>query len=226
MSLQDNDCIGLSAGNGRLDSMGYKIIRALLLFFFFHILGLHVEGEENIPEKGAVLVVPNHKSYWDPPLAGAAFRKRRICFMAKSELFRNPLFGALIRYLGAFPVKRDSADMSAVRRSLGVIREGKALCIFPEGGIYRKKGLGRFHPGMAFLAVLTGTPVIPVAIAGSRSLPWKKEPLAVLIGRPIPVKKEKPNDKNTAALDDLVKERIEKMLDSWEKKSGTDSRRH
>ena len=79
---------------------------------------------------------------------------------------------------------------------------------------------------MAFLAVLTGTPVIPVAIAGSQSLPWKKEPLAVLIGRPIPVKKGKPDDKNTAALDDLVKERIEKMLDSWEKKSGTDRCRH
>lgn len=200
--------------------MGYKIIRIILLFFFFHILGLHVEGEENIPEKGAVLVVPNHKSYWDPPLTGAAFRKRRISFMAKSELFRNPLFGALIRYLGAFPVKRNSADLSAMRRSVKEIRDGKALCIFPEGGIRRKKGLGRFHPGMAFLAILTGTPVIPVAIAGSADLPWKKEPLAVLVGKPIPVKKGKPDNRNTTALDDLVKNRIQTMLDDWEKKSG------
>lgn len=109
--------------------MGYQIIRALL-YFFFSLYGLHVEGRENIPDKGAVIAAANHKSYFDPPLVGIAMEKRRISFMAKSELFRNPLFGRLIRYLGAFPVKRNSADMTAIRRSLAELKKGQVLCIF------------------------------------------------------------------------------------------------
>lgn len=109
--------------------MGYQIIRALL-YFFFSLYGLHVEGRENIPDKGAVIAAANHKSYFDPPLVGIAMEKRRISFMAKSELFRNPLFGRLIRYLGAFPVKRNSADMTAIRKSLAELKKGQVLCIF------------------------------------------------------------------------------------------------
>lgn len=197
--------------------MGYQIIRALLNFIFFGIYRLHVEGRENIPEKGAVIAAANHKSYFDPPLVGVALQKRRISFMAKSELFRNPLFGRLIRYLGAFPVKRNSADMSAIRRSVEELKEKHVLCIFPEGGFVHGKALGRFHPGMAFLAILTGTPIIPVAVIGAEPLPGKKGPLAVVIGKPIEVKKERPNDRNTAALDDLVKDRIQAMIEAYGK---------
>lgn len=116
--------------------MGYTIIRALLDFFFFHIFRLQVEGKDNIPLRGAVIIAANHKSYFDPPLAGVAFHNRRLSYMAKSELFRNPLFGWLIRKLGAFPVKRNSADMGAIRQSVRIIKGGEALLIFPEGGHY------------------------------------------------------------------------------------------
>ena len=168
--------------------MGYQIIRALL-YFFFSLYGLHVEGRENIPDKGAVL-------------------------------FRNPLFGRLIRYLGAFPVKRNSADMTAIRRSLAELKKGQVLCIFPEGGFVHGKALGRFHPGMAFLAILTGTPILPVAIIGAEPLPVKKGPLAVVIGKPIPVRKARPDDRNTAALDELVKQRIQAMIEDYGRKKG------
>ena len=200
-------------------TMGYQIIRALL-YFFFSLYGLHVEGRENIPYKGAVIAAANHKSYFDPPLVGIAMEKRRISFMAKSELFRNPLFGRLIRYLGAFPVKRNSADMTAIRKSLAELKKGQVLCIFPEGGFVHGKALGRFHPGMAFLAILTGTPVLPVAIIGAEPLPAKKGPLAVVIGKPIPVRKARPDDRNTAALDELVKQRIQAMIEDYGRKKG------
>lgn len=179
-----------------------------------------MEGRENIPDKGAVIAAANHKSYFDPPLVGIAMEKRRISFMAKSELFRNPLFGRLIRYLGAFPVKRNSADMTAIRRSLAELKKGHVLCIFPEGGFVHGKALGRFHPGMAFLAILTGTPILPVAIIGAEPLPVKKGPLAVVIGKPIPVRKAKPDDRNTAALDELVKQRIQAMIEDYGRKKG------
>ena len=79
--------------------MGYKIVRALLNFIFFGLFGLHVEGRENVPSTGAVIVAPNHKSDWDPPLIGVAFNTRIIHYMAKEELFKNPLFGWLIRHV-------------------------------------------------------------------------------------------------------------------------------
>lgn len=197
--------------------MGYTIIRALLDFFFFHILRLQVEGKDNIPLRGAVIIAANHKSYFDPPLAGVAFHNRRLSYMAKSELFRNPLFGWLIRKLGAFPVKRNSADMGAIRQSVRIIKGGEALLIFPEGGIVHGRRLSRFHPGMAFLAILTGTPVIPLATIGSEPLPQKKGKLAVLIGKPVEVRKARPDDRNTKELDGLVKERIEAMMEAYEK---------
>ena len=90
----------------------------------------------------------------------------------------------------------------------------------PEGGFVHGKALGRFHPGMAFLAILTGTPILPVAIIGAEPLPVKKGPLAVVIGKPIPVRKARPDDRNTAALDELVKQRIQAMIEDYGRKKG------
>ena len=195
--------------------MGYKIVRVILNFFFFCLLGLHVEGRENVPKEGAIIVAPNHKSYWDPPVIGVAFNTRIIHYMAKEELFKNPLFGWLIRQFGTFPVKRGAVDRTAIRQAVRELKAGNPLGIFPEGTRIRKEGLGRFHSGMASLALMTGTPVIPVAVIGSKDLPHKKGPLAVLIGKPIDVKKEKPSDEKVDALNELVKAEIQKMMDEY-----------
>ena len=113
--------------------MGYKIVRAILDFFFFIVFRLHVEGRENVPEKGAIIVAPNHKSYWDPPMIGVAFKTRIVHFMAKEELFKNPVFGWVIRQLGTFPVRRGVTDRAAIRQAVKVLKDGYPLGIFPEG---------------------------------------------------------------------------------------------
>lgn len=195
--------------------MGYKIVRVILNFFFFVLFRLHVEGRENVPQTGAIIVAPNHKSYWDPPVIGVAFNTRIIHYMAKEELFKNPLFGWLIRQFGTFPVKRGAVDRTAIRQAVRELKAGNPLGIFPEGTRIRKDGLGRFHSGMASLALMTGTPVIPVAVIGSKDLPHKKGPLAVLIGKPIAVQKEKPSDEKVAALNEMVKTEIQKMMDEY-----------
>ena len=165
--------------------MGYKIVRAILDFFFFIVFRLHVEGRENVPEKGAIIVAPNHKSYWDPPMIGVAFKTRIVHFMAKEELFKNPVFGWVIRQLGTFPVRRGVTDRAAIRQAVKVLKDGYPLGIFPEGTRIRREGLGKFHSGMASLALMTGTPILPVAIVGSMHMPkWSAHP-AVLIGKPI-----------------------------------------
>ena len=83
----------------------YSVVRVLFNGLFFGIYGLHVEGRENIPKEGAIIVAPNHKSNFDPPIVGVAFKDRIIHYMAKEELFKNPIFGYILRQFGTFPVK-------------------------------------------------------------------------------------------------------------------------
>ena len=97
----------------------YTITRWILNIVFFKIFHLHVEGRENIPVKGAVIVAPNHKSNWDPPLIGVAFSNRVVHYMAKEELFKNPIAAWILTMFGTFPVKRGSGDGSAVMRVVG-----------------------------------------------------------------------------------------------------------
>lgn len=198
--------------------MIFKIIRAILNFIFFSIYGLHVEGSENVPEKGAIIVAPNHKSDWDPPLIGVAFRTRIVHYMAKEELFKNPVFGWVLRQFGTFPVKRGSVDRTAIRQAMKELKAGNPLGIFPEGTRIRKEGLGRFHSGMASLALMTGTPVIPVAVIGSRFMPKKTGPLAVLIGKPVPVEKQRATDEKVAELNDFIKGKIQELIDDYNKR--------
>lgn len=198
--------------------MGYKIIRAVLNFIFFVIFRLHVEGRENVPAKGAIIVAPNHKSDWDPPLIGVAFDTRIIHYMAKEELFKNPIFGWIIRQFGTFPVKRGAVDRTAIRQAIRELKAGNPLGIFPEGTRIRREGLGRFHSGMASLALMTGTPILPVAVIGSRYLPHRKGPLAVLIGKPVPVKKQRPTDELVAELNEEIKGKIQQLMDEYQAK--------
>lgn len=198
--------------------MGYKIVRAVLDFIFFVIFRLHVEGRENVPQTGAIIVAPNHKSDWDPPLIGVAFNTRIIHYMAKEELFKNPFLGWLIRQFGTFPVKRGTVDRTAIRQALRELKAGNPLGIFPEGTRIRREGLGRFHSGMASLALMTGTPVVPVAVIGSRWMPHKKGPLAVLIGKSVEVKKQRPTDEKVAELNDVVKGKIQDLMDEYMKR--------
>lgn len=196
----------------------YTVVRWGLNIIFLGMYRLHVEGREHIPSEGAVIIAPNHKSYFDPPLVGVAIKKRVVHYMAKEELFRNPFFGWILRQFGTFPVKRGSVDRTAVRQAVKELKNGNALGIFPEGTRIKRSGLGRFHSGMASLALMTGTPVIPVAIVGSADMPHKKGPLAVLIGMPIKVKKQKAGSEEVEALNEAVKKEIQKLTDEYEAK--------
>lgn len=194
----------------------YTIVRWGLNIIFLGMYRLHVEGREHIPSEGAVIIAPNHKSYFDPPLVGVAIKKRVVHYMAKEELFRNPFFRWILRQFGTFPVKRGSVDRTAVRQAVKELKNGNALGIFPEGTRIKRSGLGRFHSGMASLALMTGTPVVPVAIVGSADMPHKKGPLAVLIGMPIQVKKQKAGSGEVEALNEAVKKEIQKLTNEYE----------
>jgi 1-acyl-sn-glycerol-3-phosphate acyltransferase len=127
-----------------------------------------ISGVENIPAGGAIIAA-NHISLWDPPVVGTAI-PRRAHFMAKEELFANPVFGWLISKLGAFPVRRGAADRTAIKTALTLLKNGSILVIFPEGTRSKDGKLGAPEAGLALLALKAGVPVIPAAVIGTNKI--------------------------------------------------------
>jgi 1-acyl-sn-glycerol-3-phosphate acyltransferase len=159
----------------------------LLAAVMFHPV---VEGAENIPLEGPVIIAPIHRSNVD--FAFSLFiSPRKVFFMAKSGVFHPKPFGALLTRLGAFPVNRASADRESMRLSEEVLRRGQALVVFPEGT--RKEGVTvePLHDGAMFLAARTRAKIVPVGIAGSeKAMPvGAKFPrftrIHVVVGHPI-----------------------------------------
>lgn len=145
----------------------YAFVRWLVRVFFFKGTGgLRVTGLENIPRRGPLLVCPNHVSHLDPPVIACSMN-RPVTFMAKSELFDHGGFGALIRSLGAFPVRRGEGDTEAIRTSIKLLGEGKALLMFPEGTRGEGDELLPVSKGVAMIAKRAGAPILPVGIAGT-----------------------------------------------------------
>jgi 1-acyl-sn-glycerol-3-phosphate acyltransferase len=159
------------------------VARAVLAPIFRLVFRLRVVGAENIPTGGSTLFVANHISMWDPPMIGHALaRRRRVHFMAKSELFAVPGLGWAIRRLGAFPVERGGADRSAIRTARGVLGRGDALLMFPEGTRYSDGHMGDAWPGAGALALADGVRVVPIAIDGSNR---RIGPVRVAVGAPV-----------------------------------------
>lgn len=149
----------------------YYIGRGLCKIFLRLMGGYTSIGEENIPKTGGVIIAPNHISYADPPLVGAGMR-RPIHFMAKEELFKVPVLGMFIRYAGCFPVKRGKADRQALKRAIGMLEQGKVICIFPEGTRSPDGKLQDPELGLGLVALKSRAPVIPTAVIGTdRVLP-------------------------------------------------------
>ncbi|HBI26670.1 MAG TPA: 1-acyl-sn-glycerol-3-phosphate acyltransferase [Peptococcaceae bacterium] len=150
--------------------MVYRICRSLFFFFFVVFCRWKVEGAENIPEQGPVLVAANHFSYWDPVVLACAL-ERQVHFMAKSNLFSYPLLGLLINKMGAFPVDRKKrADRSSLKKALNLLDEGKVVGIFPEGTRSSTGSLLPALPGAAFLICKAGVPVCPVALVRKKRM--------------------------------------------------------
>lgn len=134
--------------------------------------GWHVDGEENVPRHGGVLVASNHISLWDPPMVGAAF-PREAFFLAKEELFEKPFLGLVLRSVNVMPIRRGVADLRGIARALDVLRKGEILVMFPEGGRVRDGELHAARPGLGMIAVHADAPIVPCYISGSnRQREW------------------------------------------------------
>lgn len=173
----------------------YSFIRSLFNIVTYGLIGMKVEGAEHIPKTGPFILVANHASYFDPPLVGTAVRSRFIHFMAKVELFQNPVMNWFLRLMHTFPVHRGRIDSEAIKESFRVLRQGDVLGIFPEGTSKDQGILGKFHDGFAGIAIKAQVPVVPAAIVNSRHLPKKTGPVRVIFHEPIMPPRVKTSDR-------------------------------
>jgi len=143
--------------------------RVMRLITTTYLLGLFkVEGLENVPRSGAVIICPNHAGTIDPPLVPAFMPRSDTWSMAKSEYFEKPMTRWLFRSYHAFPVVRHTADRAALRRSFELLRDGQALVMYPEGTRIDSGLLATPEPGAGFIAQKAGCPVVPVGLTGTR----------------------------------------------------------
>ena len=153
--------------------------------FQFKLMGWNIQGVENMPAEGPVILAINHQSIWDP-LVVASSLPRKVSFMAKEELFSIPVLGKIFSKLGAFPVKRGKGDMNAIRQSLAILKEGRVLGLFPEGTRSKTGEIQKGLPGMVLLMEKSKASVVPIKVFGTRNLLTKGwGNIAVMVGKPM-----------------------------------------
>jgi len=159
-----------------------------------YLIGLvHVNGVENVPRKGPVIICPSHSGPLDPPMVPAFTPRSDSWNMAKSEYFKGGIVEFLFRQYHAFPVVRHTADRVALKRSFDLLKAGHALIIYPEGTRVESGVLAKPEPGAGFIAQKAGCPVVPVGLSGTREcLPkgahWpRRVPVSITFGKPFTV---------------------------------------
>jgi 1-acyl-sn-glycerol-3-phosphate acyltransferase len=152
-----------------------------------------IYGQENIPLEGPFIAAPNHLSHLDPPLVGAAFRKRELMFLARKTLFKPGFWNILLSHINVIPVdKENSADISAIKKALAFLKNGLGVAIFPEGTRSLDGNFGPVQPGIGFLACKSQVPVVPVRIFGTyeilkkySTIPDIRQQANIVIGKPL-----------------------------------------
>jgi 1-acyl-sn-glycerol-3-phosphate acyltransferase len=152
----------------------YTLARIVLTIPTILIYRVRAIGVENVPEEGPLVLAPNHFSQMDHFFVGV-YLKRKIRFMAKSQLFGPPVLTYIYKHGGVFPVRRGHHDEEAIETARILIEQGEMLLVYAEGGRSRSGRLGEPKPGIGRIALETGAPIVPVAIHGSeRVRGWRR----------------------------------------------------
>ncbi|MHC4239387.1 MAG: lysophospholipid acyltransferase family protein, partial [Planctomycetota bacterium] len=184
----------------RLRTFWYWLARWVCRVFCILFFHYRVYGRENVPDEGAFLLISNHQSYLDPLFCGVSL-KRHLNFLARESLFVNRFFGLLISSVDAIPVRQGQADLSAMRTVISKLKEGKGVCLFPEGTRTSDGKIAPFKGGLGLLCRRTEAAVVPVLIDGAFDI-WPRHNrifspgghIAVCYGKPIGVEQVRQMD--------------------------------
>lgn len=193
-----------------LGFLWYRMVQWFFSTILASTFGLRATGRENIPTRGAAMLVSNHLSHLDVLVLGILL-DRPLNFVARSTLFFFPL-GPYIRSLGAFPIQRDGIGAQGLKETLRRLKRGGIVTLFPEGTRTSDGEVGELKPGIALLATKAGVPILPAAVVGTfeawpRSRPFPvPHPIHVHFGRPI--SPEQARSLDAEALTALIRERI------------------
>jgi 1-acyl-sn-glycerol-3-phosphate acyltransferase len=160
----------------------YRYSRAVAQALFMLLSRGRVFGTRRVPLEGGVLLVCNHQSFFDPLLATLAL-PRECHFMARDTLFKNRWFRKLIESLNAFPVKRGSADVGAIKQTLRRLKSGALVTVFPEATRTSDGSVRPMQPGVVLIARKAHVPLVPTLILGA----YEAWPRQALLPRPAPV---------------------------------------
>ena len=155
-----------------------NLIKLIARIYFKTCYNFKVEGLENIPKTGALIIAGNHLSNADPPAIGSfAGLVRDSRFVAKKELFAVPGLGWFFRRSGYIPVDRARTigDFGALKEVVHALEKGESVVMFPEGTRSRNGRPQKPKSGIGFLVYKTGAPVLPVKVEGTFGWPWVRK---------------------------------------------------
>lgn len=206
----------------RISAVAYATTNVLVRLVFRLLSRREIVGLDRVPEEGPVIFVANHIHLVDPPFV-ISFAPRRVHPMAKRELFETPLVGWYFWVFGAFPVRRFSGDLGALRVARNYLRNDEVVLMFPEGTRSRHgAGMKPALPGAAMVALLSRAPIVPVAVSGTDDVRiprvffswlWGDRPkLRIEFGEPLELPQEGPSGPSAEEATDLMMRSIANLL--------------
>ena len=216
------------SGRCPLTPFGKYVLKPLWFYaiapLFRRVFKIRAINAEVLNTDKPLIVAPNHRSYIDPPLMNAV-SPEPLVFLAKKELFEGRLKNWFFRNLNAIPVDRSRADFNALNEAIERIKRGCKVCIFPEGRRAPENGFLKPKPGVGYIAVKTGVPIVPVYIHNSTDILSRdnkhfripKREVLVVFGDPLEFKDAEDNIKGYKKVANLVMEEIKKLAQRVEK---------
>jgi 1-acyl-sn-glycerol-3-phosphate acyltransferase len=202
----------------------YTFVRILISPPTLLLYRVRTIGRENVPRSGALVLAPNHFSQMDHFFIGL-FLRRKIRFMAKSQMFGPPVLTYVFKHGGVFPVRRGHHDEEAFKTAFQLIDQSEMLLMYAEGGRSRSSELGEPKPGIGRIALESGAPIVPVAVHGSAKVRrWKRlrfPKVTVQFGEPLsfPVEREPSRERQLEVATEVFAE-VRRMYEGIATRSG------
>lgn len=192
--------------------IGYDAFRVIARLSGTVLFRMRWTGSENFPAEGGALICSNHQSFFDPVLVGLTC-DRRMNYLARDTLFKNPILAPLIRYLDAIPIDREGGGLAGLKETLRRLKAGEQVLIFPEGTRSRDGEVATLKPGFCSVTRRSKVPLVPVAVDGAYQA-WPRTAklprlgrIAVVVGEPISPERiaEMSDDEVVAELEARIK---------------------